>query len=61
MKVYVLFEERFFYDESTPRDIIDGIYSNLDAAERAKKQAEGFGRDGKKIYFWIDEHEVIEE
>ena len=59
MKVYVLFEQRRYYD-GTFCDVIDGIYSNLDAAERAKEQAEGFDRNGNQIYLWIDEHEVEE-
>lgn len=36
MKVYVLFEEKRYYDGGVV-DAIEGIYSNLDAAERAKK------------------------
>jgi hypothetical protein len=59
MKVYVLFEEKRYYDGGVV-DAIEGIYSNLDAAERAKKQVEGFGRNGNKPYLWIDEHEVEE-
>jgi hypothetical protein len=59
MKVYVLFEERRYYDGGVC-DVIDGIYSNLDAAERAKEQAEGFDRNRNQIYLWIDEHEVEE-
>ena len=59
MKVYVLFEQRRYYD-GTFCDVIDGIYSNLDAAERAKEQAEGFDTRGYKKYLWIDVHEVEE-
>lgn len=61
MKVYVLFEEITYCDGGVC-DVIDGIYSNLDAAERAKVERDSrINKITKREFFWIEEREVIEE